>query len=63
MKGRVIKTTQNFTKQHGQIICNKGAQAQEVFELLLAHGYKAEDVCPKKTKAMIKYDKKVDKEE
>jgi hypothetical protein len=58
VKDHVVNTTKNFTKQHGQIICNKGAQAQEVFELLLVHGYKAEDVCPKKAKAIIKYDKK-----
>jgi hypothetical protein len=57
VKQHVVKTTQNFTKEHGQIICNKRAQAQEVLELLLAHGYKAEDICPKKSKAMIKYRK------
>ena len=58
MKNYVIKTTQNFTKQHGQIICNKGAQAQEVFELLSSHNYEAVDVSPKKNKAIIKYKKK-----
>jgi len=55
MKNHVEKTTNNYTKIKGQIICNKGEQAKEVLSLLLSHKYKAEDISQKKSKAMIKY--------
>ena len=55
MKKHVTETTKMFTKLNGQIICNKGAQAQEVLELLTANGYTAEDVSTKKAKVIYKY--------
>ena len=55
MKNHVEKTTNNYTKNSGQIICNKGEQAKEVFALLLSHKYIAEDISNKKSKAIIKY--------
>ena len=58
MREHIIKTTNNFTKKYGQIICNKGDQAKEVIDLLVANGYIAMDVCQKKSKAMIKYIKR-----
>lgn len=58
MLDKVIKTTLHYSKPSGQIICNKGAQAEEVLKLLLSHNYEAKDICPKRSKAMIKYNKK-----
>lgn len=58
MKQHVIKTTRNFTKENGQIICNKGAQAQEVLELLQAHNYEATIVPTKNSRIAYKYKKK-----
>lgn len=39
MKDKVIKTTRNFTKDKGMIICNKGQQQKEVVDLLKRNNY------------------------
>lgn len=42
MKDKVYRTTHDFTKKTGMILCNHGAQEAEAVGLLLDHGYKVE---------------------
>lgn len=58
MSDKVKKTTENFTKPHGQIMCNKGDQEKEVAELLTSNGYEVNISYPKKNSVAIKYTKK-----
>lgn len=54
MKDKVERTTVNYTKEKGAIMCNKGQQAEEVETLLKAH-YNNVEVIPVKHSVQIKY--------
>ena len=54
MKDKVERTTVNYTKEKGAIMCNKGQQAEEVEALLKAH-YNNVEVVPVKHSVQIKY--------
>ena len=55
MEDKVKRTTVEFTKEKGQIICNKGSQQEEVEKLLKAKGYKVETLPGKGGSVNIKY--------
>ena len=55
MEDKVIRTTLAFTKDKGQIPCNKGAQQEEVEKILKNNGYKVEVLPGKGGSVNIKY--------
>lgn len=57
MEDKVKRTTKDFTKEHGQIMCNDGEQKEEVVKLLKEHGYEVEVNQVKKGSVAIKYHK------
>lgn len=54
---KLIKTTNNFTKAHGQIQCNRGEQEEQVKKILSSNGYTFKDISSKPSRAQIIYDK------
>lgn len=57
MLNKVLKTTNNYTKTSGMIICNHGPQEEEVKKLLSEHGYETEISKHKGGTLQIKYSK------
>ena len=57
MENKVIKTTRNYNKDYGQIICNNGEQENEVVKLLKKNGYVVEVTPSKHGSVNIKYNK------
>ena len=55
MEDKVKRTTVEFTKEKGQIICNKGSQQEEVEKLLKDKGYQVEVLPGKAGSVNIKY--------
>ena len=53
-----MRTTNNFSKQHGQIQCSRGEQELQVRKALESKGYIVKDVSTKKSRAQLVYDKK-----
>lgn len=58
MLEKVLRTTQNYTKISGMIICNRGEQENEVRKLLTTNNYKIEISKHKGGTIQIKYNKK-----
>ena len=58
MLEKVMRTTNNFSKQHGQIQCSRGEQELQVRKALESKGYIVKDVSTKKSRAQLVYDKK-----
>ena len=59
MKDKVVKTTNNYTKEKGVIVCNKGTQQQEVEKLLAPH-YTTEILRGKNGRVQVKFVKKLE---
>ena len=57
MINKITKTTKNFTKKSGMILCNKEQQEELVTKELRSHGYKVLVADAKGGKAQIKYSK------
>lgn len=57
MRDKVEKTTDNYNKMHGQIVCNKGEQEQETIDLLKQKGYDIEVSKGRNGHVNIKYTK------
>lgn len=57
MLEKVLRTTQNYTKISGMIICNRGEQENEVTKLLISHDYKIDISKHKGGTIQIKYNK------
>ena len=55
---KIMRTTNNFSKEHGQIQCNRGEQELQIKDILESKGYIVKDVSTKKSKAQLVYDKK-----
>lgn len=57
MLDKLTKTTNNFTKAHGQIQCNRGEQEQQVKKIMTSKGYLVKDISTKPSRAQFIYDK------
>lgn len=55
---KIMRTTNNFSKEHGQIQCNRGEQELQVTKILESQGYIVKDISTKKSRAQLVYDKK-----